>query len=134
MVGLSLKYYNLKCLGHLRPQIVGYLKPETRNPKPNKTPMFRVYDCPPSHPRPIKPSLKCSPHLESVMEMRMFFFKWLWGSGLRDLTVAHFSHSITPAKPTLRVQVPKNHILTQNLYYNYYYQNPKYLIIGYMDP
>ena len=34
----------------------------------------------------------------------------------------------------LRVQVPNNHILTQNLYYNYYYPNPKYLIIGYMDP
>ena len=34
----------------------------------------------------------------------------------------------------LRVQVPKNHILTQNLYENYYYPNPKYLIIGYMDP
>ena len=36
--------------------------------------------------------------------------------------------------PTLRVQVPNNHILTQNLYYNYYYPKPKYLIIGYMDP
>ena len=35
---------------------------------------------------------------------------------------------------TLRVQVPKNHVLTQNLYYNYYYQNPKYPILGYMDP
>ena len=28
----------------------------------------------------------------------------------------------------------KYHILTQNLYYNYYYPKPKYLIIGYMDP
>ena len=35
---------------------------------------------------------------------------------------------------TLRVQVPNNHILTQNMYYNYYYPNPKYQIIGYMDP
>ena len=35
---------------------------------------------------------------------------------------------------TLRVQVPNNHVLTQNLYYNSYYPNPKYLIIGYMDP
>ena len=35
---------------------------------------------------------------------------------------------------TLRVQVPNNHILTQNLYYIYYYPNPKYLNIGYMDP
>ena len=34
----------------------------------------------------------------------------------------------------LRVQVPNNHILTQNQYYNSYYPNPKYLIIGYMDP
>ena len=35
---------------------------------------------------------------------------------------------------TLRVQVPNNYILTQNLYYSYYYPNPKYPIIGYMDP
>ena len=35
---------------------------------------------------------------------------------------------------TLRVQVLNNHILTQNLHYNYYYPKPKYLIIGYMDP
>ena len=34
----------------------------------------------------------------------------------------------------LRVQVPNKYILTQNLYYNCYYPNPKYLIIGYMDP
>ena len=27
-----------------------------------------------------------------------------------------------------------NHILTHNLYYNYYSPNPKYLILGYMDP
>ena len=26
------------------------------------------------------------------------------------------------------------HILTQNLYHNYYYPKPKYLIVGYMDP
>ena len=35
---------------------------------------------------------------------------------------------------SLRVQVPNNHILTQNLYYKYYYPKPKYLTIGYMDP
>ena len=35
---------------------------------------------------------------------------------------------------TLRVQVPNNHILTQNLFYNHYYQNPEYQIVGYMDP
>ena len=34
----------------------------------------------------------------------------------------------------LRVQVPNNHILTQNLYYHYYYPKPKYLVIGYLDP
>ena len=34
----------------------------------------------------------------------------------------------------LRVQVPNNHILTQNYYYNFYYPKPKDLIIGYMDP
>ena len=43
-----------------------------------------------------------------------------WGTKLLDVT--------------LRVQVPNNHILTQNQYYNYYYPKPKYLIIGYMDP
>ena len=30
--------------------------------------------------------------------------------------------------------MPNNHIPTQNLYYNPYYPNLKYLIIGYMDP
>ena len=35
---------------------------------------------------------------------------------------------------SLRAQAPKNHILTQNLYRNYYCPKPKYLIIGYMDP
>ena len=37
-------------------------------------------------------------------------------------------------KAPLRVQVPNDHILTQNLYYNSYYPKPMYLIIGYMDP
>ena len=35
---------------------------------------------------------------------------------------------------SLRVQVPDNYILTQNLYYHYYSPKPKYLIIGYLDP
>ena len=36
---------------------------------------------------------------------------------------------------TLRVQVPNNHILAQNLHYDYYeLPKPKYLSIGYMDP
>ena len=30
---------------------------------------------------------------------------------------------------TLRVQAPNNQILTQNLYYNHYDKNPKYLVI-----
>ena len=38
------------------------------------------------------------------------------------------------SRTNLRVQVPNIHIPTQNLYYNYYYPNPKYLIIGYLDP
>ena len=35
---------------------------------------------------------------------------------------------------SLRVQVPNNHILTQNMYHNYYYTKPKYPIIRYLDP
>ena len=50
----------------------------------------------------------------------------------RNVCVIKNSSSTKDCK-TLRVQVPNNHILTQNLYYNYYYPNPKYLIIGYMD-
>ena len=37
------------------------------------------------------------------------------------------------SKTPLRVQVTNNHMLTQNLYYNYYYPKPKYLTIGYLD-
>ena len=33
-----------------------------------------------------------------------------------------------------RVQVPNHPLLTQNLYYNYVYPKPTYLILGYMDP
>ena len=35
---------------------------------------------------------------------------------------------------SFRVQVLNNQILTQKQYYNYYYPNPKYPIIGYVDP
>ena len=35
---------------------------------------------------------------------------------------------------TLGVQVATKHILTPNLYHNFYYPKPKYLIIGYLDP
>ena len=42
--------------------------------------------------------------------------------------------SSLPHKPsTLKVQAPDNHILAQNLYYNYYFPKAKYLIIGYLD-
>ena len=34
----------------------------------------------------------------------------------------------------LRVKVPNNHILTQNLHHNSYYPKPKYLAVGYLDP
>ena len=34
----------------------------------------------------------------------------------------------------LRVQVSNYHIPTQDVYYNYCFPNPKYLVIGYMDP
>ena len=34
----------------------------------------------------------------------------------------------------LRVHVPNYQICTQNLYDKYYYPNPKYLIIVYLDP
>ena len=33
----------------------------------------------------------------------------------------------------LRVQVPNNHMLSQNQYYNHYSPNHKYLVIGYME-
>ena len=39
-------------------------------------------------------------------------------------------YEMASPKLPLRFQVPNNHILTQNLYYNYYYANPKYLIMG----
>ena len=42
-------------------------------------------------------------------------------------------YSLGPdCQQTLRVLVPKKTIPTQNVYYNYYYQNPKYVIIGYL--
>ena len=34
----------------------------------------------------------------------------------------------------LRVQVFNIHMFPPNLYHNYYYPKPKYLIIGYLDP
>ena len=44
------------------------------------------------------------------------------------------SWNVSGVSSTVRVQVLNNHILTQKPYYYYYYTNPKYLIIGYMDP
>ena len=40
----------------------------------------------------------------------------------------------TDAQHALNIQVPNNHILAQNQFYNCHYQYSKYLIIGYMDP
>ena len=34
----------------------------------------------------------------------------------------------------LRVPVRNNHLLAHNMYQNYYHPQPKYLIIGYLDP
>ena len=48
-----------------------------------------------------------------------------------------FLHHLSEDVETLRVQVPNVpniRILAQNLYYNYYYPKPRYLIIGYLDP
>ena len=38
------------------------------------------------------------------------------------------------SRVSLRVEVPNNQIITQNLYYNPSYPKPKRLIIGYLDP
>ena len=42
--------------------------------------------------------------------------------------------SFNPSAFPLRVQVPNNYVLTQNLYHNYYYPQPQYQIVGYLDP
>ena len=44
-------------------------------------------------------------------------------------TLHHFGSLVS-----LRLQVPHSHLLTQNLYDNYYSQDLEYPIIGYMDP
>ena len=41
---------------------------------------------------------------------------------------------VCPLQLTLRVTVPSKYILTQNLYYHFYYPQPKYQIIRYTDP
>ena len=49
--------------------------------------------------------------------------------------LSHEVHAVySAATGTLEVQVPNNHILTQNLCYLYYYPKPKYLITLYLDP
>ena len=55
---------------------------------------------------------------------------------LQYLRVVQHPQGMAPKKDflTLRVQVASHHILTQHLYYNDYYPEPKYLIIGYLDP
>ena len=42
--------------------------------------------------------------------------------------------TILGCNEALRVQVPKSHLLAQNLYHDSYYPKPKYLIIWYVDP
>ena len=51
-----------------------------------------------------------------------------------QLEADRIEHGLEERPKPLRVQVPYNHILTRNLYYNYYSPKRKYLIIGYMDP
>ena len=41
---------------------------------------------------------------------------------------------IMASRVTLRVQVPNNHTLAQNLYFHFYSPKPKYPIIWYLDP
>ena len=68
---------------------------------------------------------------------------WVTGRGCHTLMLRVFQITSlaeylrarqNPHYHTLRLQVANNHILTQNLYYNYYDPKPKYLIIGYLDP
>ena len=54
-------------------------------------------------------------------------------SRLTGVCEAHAATRAAGRLITPRVQVPNKHILTQNLYYNYYDPKRKYLIIGYMD-
>ena len=83
--------------------------------------------------------------LRSYLQLATFRFRLL-GRFQKEYLVHWLSHpplNETAGKLTTALKkkdmghlkdVPNNHILTQNLYYNYYYPNPKYLIIGYMDP
>ena len=57
------------------------------------------------------------------------------GVALYEISIGeHRAVPLSPKPYSLRVQVANNHILTPNLYYNYYHPNPKYPVIGYMDP
>ena len=56
--------------------------------------------------------------------------------------ILHIPHNVSLYDPhrtlsdppfALKTHVPHNQILTQNLYYVFYYPNPKYLKFGYMD-
>ena len=67
--------------------------------------------------------------LKGLQHLHGYRISSSWGSGPEGVLA-----SVLRDASALRVQVPNNHILTQNLYYNYYYPKPKYLIIGYMDP
>ena len=87
-------------------------------------------------------------HVENVHEgcsfaTAVYSRGYCWGGGGGSRTIPVIKKRNRSPKPlrspiillrTPRVQVPNNHILTQDLHYKYYYPNPKYLIIIYMDP
>ena len=55
------------------------------------------------------------------------------GSNSNMNTSNHNNNNSNSSSDTLRVQVPNNHILTHNLYYNYYHPKPKvpkYWVLG----
>ena len=96
-------------------------------------------------PKPPKPSALLQLHffllwMEEVLHhlMDLFIYPNNYNSMGFYISCAGYDPSAvvsTADNIPLRVQVPNNHILAQNLYYNYYHPNPKYPItFGYMDP
>ena len=61
--------------------------------------------------------------------MGIVFEGLYWVTLIWETTI---SSCCTKSCCTLRVQVPNNHILPQNMYYKQYYPKPKYSVIGYM--
>ena len=83
---------------------------------------------------PIFPSRTGSggAHKANRFLARLFF--WLFERLLFFRPRGFTGRVSLPGYGTLRVQVPNNHIRTQNVYYTYYYSNTKYPTTGYMDP